>query len=352
MTALTGANTDLILKLGSTFATAVQGGAGDKMTVRGFNRGLSPEVLRAAAIGSGLSMDNDAARGSETSRPTFTKDLWYDGPGNAATTQFFGGESLMNMGSGGYMHSWMFNATANLLYATIAARMHSSAAMEYASAAITKLGYGVKTNNYIEQSIEALANDEISTGTVNTAASLLAATLPTVTKKVVPRAADYFLLNAQAGGALSTSTDAVGILEANVSFDRSQDPAFEIRGASGIGGFIDAGDPPFVASLDILLKNLVDFTYFTAADSATEYKAAIQVQGDLIGGSIYYKYIINFPRLIIVEDIDYGLQNPGFNQPRIKFKPLVASSVPAGMWDIYPHVGVINTKSTLYRTVT
>lgn len=349
MTAITGANSKVVIQLQSVFGTAVASGAGDAITVRNLSNPLNPEELTAAAIGGGLDMLNDIQRGFKAPTLSFEKDMWYEGQEWGLVKNLFGGESVMNMGSGAYSHSFHYNATRNALMATVAFHGHSAGTYESPSSAVSKLTLNATRDQYMSGAFDLVCSDQVIDSAVNTAAVLNAATLPTVTTKVVPTGADYFLINAQAGSALSTSTDKVNIESAVMTFDFPYEHGREIQGASGVGEFLASGDPPLRATLEVTLTRQTDFTYLTAAAAGTEYKAAIQVtHATAIGGSRYPRVYVNFPRLKIVKAVDYSLSTPGLNKSVITFDALVSTSVPSGMWDIYPTVLVENTKSTVY----
>lgn len=346
MVARTGANTFIGAKLGSTFGTAVALSTGDKMEVESLNHGENVETLEASPIGSGLVMQNDSQRGAASPSIEIESIAKFDDPGVALLKQFMGRETVNVGGSGSYTHSLMVNETFNAKWATVAFHGFSAGVFEYPSAAVQRVEITAEPYQYLKKAFDLLANKQLITGTENDAAELALLTAAS-SYRVVVEPDDEFQINTQGGSALSTS-DRLKIRRLTLTMDKPLEHVHEIKGVSGNGEPISSGNPPLSATLQVELRNLEDFTYFTAFQAGTEYKALFSAQGPLIGGSAYYKYQMFFPRLVQVEDPQYDLTEAGENPMIITFKALVAASIPGGMFDTYPHFCIINTKSTVY----
>lgn len=347
MTSKTGASTTIIATKATTFGTAVAGTTGAKMEVESLNHTQNSEVLQASPIGSGLDMQNDAQTGAQSPSIDITKIAGYDDAGVFLAALFFGGNSVMNMGNGAYYQSITYNATRNQYGATVAFQGHSLGVFEYPWCTPTALNVIADTPpDYVRHTINLLGNDRVISGTVNSAGGIVNATLAN-SKRVIVKPEDKFMINAQAGAALSGS-DSVAVKSVNIQYNHDAEHVQEIKNAAGNGQVVSTGNPPFNCTVTVEFRNLNDFTYFTAQDAGTEYKAAFEVTGDLIGGAQYYTHYYAFPRLKILADPEYNLTTPAENPSTVTFQALAASSNPTGMISTLPFLLVKNTKATTY----
>lgn len=350
MASITGSSTVIILKLGSTFATAVAGGAGDQITVDSLNHDTNPTELRVNPIGSGLDMDQESETGNTSPTVQFDKVCGYDDAANVAEALFWGTATSTLQGASARCHSMTYNATRFTKFITAAFHGHSAGTYEYVSC--TPRTFTVTAQNpkdYVRMSMELLANQRVINSSTNTTATLATATLAN-SKRVVCKASDEFLINAQAGGALTTVTDRIAITSFVAEYTYDIQHVYEIKGSSGNAIPVANGSPPLTVTLTITLRNQSDFAWFTAQDAGTEYKANLTITGDVIAGSISYQVVRYFPRLKIIQDPQYDLTTVAENPLTVVFKGLVASSVPTGMISVYPHTTLINTKVANYLT--
>lgn len=353
MTEITGSNVVIAAKVQAvaSFGTASACGTGDKMEVESLSQSTNPTELTANPIGSGQEMANDSQVGAESPTVSIEKIAHFNDAGVAAEAVFWQGASVVAWGAtGAYSHSLTYNESANQKMLTLSQQLMVGSVMEHASCAVTALKavYGGPPN-YVKNSYELLANGRKTTGTVNTYSSLETCTLAHTERIVVDRD-DTFQINLQTDGALTTSHN-LAVSNIEIAYDRPQEHSREIRGVAGNGVPIPSGSPPFAATLTIDLLRATDITFFAAYTAGTEFKASIAVTGSLIGGGVYHSLKRHFPRLKLVTDIDYGLQSAGVNPMKVTFKGLVipdGSSIPAGMFNRYPHVEYVNTKSTSY----
>lgn len=347
MTSKTGASTTIIATKATTFGTAVAGTTGAKMEVESLNHTQNSEVLQASPIGSGLDMQNDAQIGAQSPSIDISKIAAYDDAGVFLEALFFGGNSVINMGSGAYHQSITYNATRNQYGATVAFQGHSLGVFEYPWCTPTALNVVADTPpDYVRHTINMLGNDRVISGTVNSAGSIVNATLAN-SKRVIVKPEDAFVINSQSGGALSGS-DSVAVKSVTIQYNHDAEHVQEIKNSAGNGQVVSTGNPPFNCTLTVEFRNLNDFTYFTAQDAGTEYKAELRITGDLIGGSQYYGRTYAFPRLKILSDPEYNLTTPAENPSTVVFQALAASASPTGMINVLPYILVKNTKSTTY----
>lgn len=349
MTQKTGSASTIIAKKATTFGTAVAASTGDKMIVEGLTRTENTAELSTTGIGSGLDMQNDKQTGAVAPVISINKNDFYDDSAEFLEALFFGGASVINMGSGGYSHSFLYNATRNAAFATVAFDGLTSV-FEYPSCTPTKLSLsGDNPPNYFKKTIEMLGNKRVTSalgGNVNTVALLAASTISD-NSKIVIKPEDYFIINNQTGTDVSNGT-IIPIKSIKIDLAVPAQYVPEIKGSAGNGQPVLNGNPTFTGTITIELKNLQDLTWFDAQDGAKEYKAALVITGNLIGGSIYYKKQYFFPRLKVIKDPAYDLNTTAENPSTIVFDCIAATSNPTGMISTLPYVTLQNTKSSAY----
>lgn len=351
MTQKTGSASTIIAKKGSTFGTAVAASTGDKMIVEGLTRTENTAELSTTGIGSGLDMVNDKQTGAVSPTITINKNDFYDDAGEFLEALFFGGASVINMGSGGYSHSFLYNATRNAAFATVAFDGMTSV-FEYPSCTPTKLSISADNPpNYVKKTIELLGNKLVTSaagGNVNTAATLAAATV-TDQRKIIVKPEDAFWINNRTGGDVVSTGTAIAIKSIKIDLAVPAQYVPEIKNSAGNGQPVLNGSPTFTGQVTIELKNLQDLTWFQAQANGTEYKAALVITDTtLIGGSIYYKKTYNFPFLKVIKDVAYDLNTTAENPATIVFDCIAATTAPTGMISTLPHVITQNTKSSAY----
>lgn len=352
MGAIPGANSTVALKLGSTFGTASSVGAGDKWPVR-VSRNENVTPLERTLIGSGDIMKANAARGKTSPTVSVEGELGYNDPSIAAIRQFFGATSVVAGATVG-IHSIFVNETANNRYATLAMTPLTGSIIEYPSAAATSLTLSfADPADYMRLAMDFLANSELTSGTTNSAAAVDATTMADTTPVVV-QTTDEFLINAQSGVALATSTHRLNVQSVSFSYQRPQEHVFEARGSAGNGAPVVSGDTPFLCTVQVTLKELDDQAFFLwqqlASSTAGFYKASFTVTDTStpISGSAYRQLVLNFPALKLTGSVDWSLQSASRNPVTITFDAFVADTNPSGMIDRYPYVIVRNGKLTAY----
>lgn len=340
---ITGANAKIGLKVASTYGTAVTCGSGDQLDGITLDANENTTAIMVPVIGSGDQMLNNAEKGNFSPSATISGPAGYNTPMNIAVAQMFGGTSFTNMGSY-YTHSATWNENMNQKFITLAWQAHSAAAgaVEFPSAVCRRATYTFpRPNDFMNLEVELLGNEYKISGTTNTYSSLSGVTAAT-TQRVVWQVSDEFLINAQAGGALTSPTDRKELATATLEYSRPQEHEFEAKGSSGNGVPVSTGDYPFMVTLTCTFRTLDDFTFFTAHQAGTEYKASLT---QTLSGS-NFKYIHNLPRLKIVESPQSALTEGGNNNLTVVFQGMVAATVPTGMINRYPYILIQSSRST------
>jgi len=344
MGSITGAATVIGFKKSTTWGTETVVGSGDKLEVESLSQSENAEELTANPIGAGTSMATESRRGAKAPSMEVETLMGYENAGLAVVGQFFGTDTVATE-VGNYLHSFIFNETRNSTYLTAAFQAHSAVAgsMVFPSAVCTRLAVTADNPpNYVRMSFDLLGNEQKLDSSSNTYTTLNSATVDNA-QKIVIQPLDEFWINAQAGAALAAG-DKKNIVSAE--FELSYDQGFiaEIKGATGNGTPVAVGDPPFQGTLTVRFKSLEDFTYFTAAQAGTEYKAQLNITDD----TSPYRVRFYFPRLKIVEDPQYDLTTTATNEHVVTFKCLAASSNPTGMISTKPFWVVKNTNSAAF----
>lgn len=350
MAALLGSTTNIIYKLGTIatpYGTALSGGANDLLLVNSLTHALGADILPTPAIGSGLSMRKGSARGNLT--PTVSLDM----PGGFRNgmerilAQFFGAASVgpeITVGSGDYKHTLTMNPSPNTVYGTIAFEGTDAAVFEYPSCACT--GFTLTAVNPISVvgfTPAFLADKRVITGSVNTNASLNAAT-QTDSEVAYIDHEDDFWIDTEASVALS-APDQNNITGYTLTLSRPQEHSREIKGTPGAGS-------PFstdliTGTLAVTFSKLNDMTWFTANDAGTTFKSKFLLEGQPIGaGGSVRSIAIYLPRMKVVTSPDYNLTGAGNNPVTVTFELYAADAAPTGMTSVYPYMEIVNGSAT------
>lgn len=351
MPEITGANTPVGVKVSTTFGTASTITTGDKFIFESMTPDYGGEVLQANPLGTGDIMTQNAQKGAFSPKWSGTHLCGYNDPGWAIAGQFFGGCSVVQAGAtGAYHHSILTNEIQNQRFVTVAAGIAGQSVMETASAVVTRLVISGSTPPaYTKMDFELLGNDLTTASTTNTWATVNAATLASANLSVFDPTSE-FLINAQAGGTLTSPTDRVVCTGFTAEFLRPQQHAREAKGSAGNTVPIATNDIPLQVNLTVTFRGLQDsaYAYLAAYNAGTEYKASVTNTGAVISGIYSETLQLCLPRLKIVEPPTFSISNAGNNEFTVKFRSLVATSNPTGMIDVYPYIRLVNTRSTAY----
>lgn len=348
MASKSGAASGIILKpyLASAYDTPVAPGANDKISIDSESFSRNTTELTEAPIGGNVIMAKNSDIGDDAPAGTISKTLRTNDAFNAAIMNFMGTETVTTVTSGVYEHSAVANVTSLVNYMLIGRETDSANVDEYVNSVMTELGVEFNPNQYVKATGNFKASKRLITGTTSTNANIQAATEPT-NYNFVFRDTDWFRYNAQGGAALSGS-DNLAITSASISLVRDYEFVAEARGSAGKAPPRVAGEPPFVGSITITLKEKDGNAFWTAHDAGTEYKASIRVAGPTITGAFTHFFRLDFPRLKVVSEPQYNLSSASVNPVTITFQCLVASANPTGMGSTYPMIVLCNDKSVKY----
>ncbi len=338
MTYLTGASKVIAHGTHATFGTADAISTGDKLIVDSFAHNLNPEELTETGIGSGADMAADAQQGATTPTINITKTAYYNDAGWQAAANFFQGESIAG-NANGYTHSFVHGGF-NQKYLTTAAQYASQSVLEAASGAVTRFQMTFdNAPNYAKMSYDVLCNDIKYTSTTNSYATLTAATIAN-TKKIFAKPVNTVVI----------SGSTVPVTSLDITLTKEQSAAREMKGSAGNGSPIPSGDPPFQGTVTITLKSLDDHTYFSGAASDSTFTLISTHAGDAISGSANYTLEWRIPAMKLIQQPQSDFVSGGVDPLTLTFKTITASSVPSGMYSLFPHCILINDRSTIYFT--
>lgn len=349
MAAITGKETLVGLKMATTYGTAV---AVDKLIAcDSFTQSRNVEQLMRSPLGLNKLFDTNITQGRATPTVGGTTKLGFQNNVEYILAQFFGKSTTpaeQNVGQADYLTRLTFNTVAPILnpkYLTIAIKDTSTTTLEYPAVAMDNLTFTIVPNAYLSMDFTGLANDRELSSSTNTTTTMNALSAP-LENEIVIRESDEFLINAQAGGALTTVTDRKVIEQAVITFTKPQESIPLIKGSAGNGEPTSTGN--YTCTLTVTYNTLEDHTWFTAAESGTEYKAKFKFEGSQIGTGANQKFEIFFPRLQIVDDPEYTATTPGNNKHIVTYTAMQATTSPTGMNDTNPYVEYINGISTAY----
>lgn len=350
VTRLTGTQTEMVYVLGTqatAYNTAVAASTGDR--IRGaMSPSINSKELVKQTLGSGLTMQDDIIPGRVTPVVTLTGDVGYQTGVDKIAAQFFSTCSAPAEQTGSqsdYLTRMTMNATANNIYGTFAYETSSSTVIELPSCACRTFSTSFDEASSIMQfSAELLGSSvQLSTST-NTNAVIGAATFADTECVVVTEAADFWI-NAQSGGALSSS-DQFNILSYNRTLTRPQD--FKALAKGSAGNAAPVAEEIVTGTLTITLDALDNHTYFTAWNAETTYKCRLGVEGTQIGTGDNKTWAEYCPRLKLVQAPQYAISSNGYNTVTLAFVIMEAASTPTGMDSALPYLELTNGQSTNY----
>lgn len=344
MAKLSGANTNAIIQVASTFGTAVDGGAGDKAPFQ-ITPNFGVDELTVQQIGTGVTFEDFAARGNFKPTLSLSGDAGYANTMDFIIAAMFGTASIsseLTASQGDYRHTITWNTTSNQKYLTCAYESSTTTVIEYPSCSVTSISLNAdEAPGILQFSAEMIANNAVITSTTNTNADLQAATIHD-RERIAFGFDDLFRINTASGSTLSGS-DNVAITSFALTLNRPQDMIGEIRGSAGNSAPIDTDIS--TGTLTVTLKELADHTWFTIWSAETPQKATLNIQGTQIGSGQNRAITIYLPRLVLVQEPDYAITSAGVNPVTLTFKIIAASSNPSGMSSTYPYFEIINTRT-------
>ena len=344
-----GAETISGWKIGSTWGTAVAVGTGNKAAAE-ITINDNTQELSSKQVGSGLQMVNGVTRGSISPSISISGDGAFTNGMPVLLAQLLGTSAApteVTASQGDYRHTITFNSTLNSKYLTIARETSSTTTEEVPSAAVRSFSLSTTSiPGYLAYSAELIGDQIVLNSSTNTNATLASATFQNSDFQKALAAAAYdddFQINAQSGGALSTSNQ-LDIISYSLQLDRPQETPGEIRNAAGLGAPIMSD--LFGGSLTVVLKSNADNTYHNAWANETLYKTKFIVTGAQIGSGTSYAIEVFLPGLQLIQKPKYDPVSPGVNNVTLTFKLVQAAANPTGMSSTYPYFVITNTQAT------
>jgi len=346
MAAITGKETLVGIKVATTYGTAV---AVDKLiALDSFNQSRGVEELSRSPLGLNKLFETSVTQGRASPVVSGSTKVGFQNNIEYLIAQFFGTSSTpaeVTGSQGDYLTRLTFNSTLNAKYLTAALKSSSATTMEWPAVAIDTLTFNIAPGQYLGLDFNGMADiRNLSSGT-NTVAVLAALTAPTENEIIIEES-DEFLINAQASGAITTSTDRKVIESAVITLTKPQQSIALIKGTAGNGEPTSTG--LYTATITVTYNKLDDHTWFTAAEAGTEYKAGFSFEGAQIGSGTNYRFALFFPRLEIVQDPDYNPSEPGHNNHVVTYKSMEATANPTGMNSKMPYAEYTNLITTAY----
>lgn len=340
-----GMQTNAIMKVASTWGTAVSGGAGNKLKAE-ISPNFNTDMIQARQIGSGVSMVQAITRGNLKPSIGLTMDGGYRNCMDYILAQFLGtsGAPVEQTGAqGDYKHTLTFNTTLNAKYLTVAYDTSSTTVLEYPTCATRSVTLSLDdAPGILNVEAELIANNVLTTGTTNTNGSMASATA-TDTEMIAFAFDDTFRVNTAAGSTLAGG-DQFNITGWSLSLSRPQELLGEIRAATGNAAPIETD--LFEGTLTVNVSQLADHTFFTYWLNETALKCTLNIQGTQIGTGVNKAITSYIPRMILENEPVYNITSAGVNGYSMTFKLLCATANPSGMSSTYPYFEIINGLST------
>jgi len=346
MAPITGKETLVGLKMATTYGTAV---AVDKLIAcDSFTQSKNVEKLMRSPLGLNKIFDTNVQQGRSSPTVGGTVKVGFQNNIEYLIAQFFGSAttpSETTPSQADYLSQLTFNSTLNAKYLTMAMKDTTTETLEFPAVGLDSMTFTIIPNQYLNMDFTGMANIRNLASATNTTAVLGALSAPSE-NEIVVRESDEFLINAQAGGTLTTVTDRKIIEQAVVSFTKPQESIPLIKGSSGNGEPTSTGN--YTCTLTITYNTLEDHTWYTAADAGTEYKARFQFTGAQIGSGVNQRFSMFFPRLQIIDDPEYTATTPGNNKHVVTYTVMQATANPTGMSSTNPYVEYVNGISVAY----
>lgn len=340
---------------GSTWGTAVAVGASDGVRILSESIQGGRGVLERATLG--LPWGDKPDAGPEGWAGSLNGDLFYNANCGKFLSYVFGtsGSPTQTPPSTGttYLHVCdLANSLTKFFTLVIARRAQvggSTKWHEYDSTMMSRVVFRGAGNGRVTFEASVVANALDRDSSTNTTTQTDAVTIPTVLGAV--RFADgLFRINAQAGSALASTTDDLGIAGFELEIMRPLPQDFL---ADGTGGMAQpAEEDACLVMLRIDLRSYDADTWIAAWAAGTEYKADLKFTGTGLapasGSDPYFQF--QFPRLVLASQPQANIPGRGRVPHRVEFKGLVASSAPSGMTGVTQPVrlNVLDTDTAAY----
>lgn len=340
---------------GSTWNTPVAVGASDGIRI--LSEGIQGGAGTLERQTVGLPWGDKPDQGPELWRGPVRGDLFYNGNCGKFLSYVFGtsGAPTQTPPSTGttYLHVCdIANSLSKFMTLVLARRAQvggSTKWHEYKSAMMSRVRFTGSGNGRVNWEAEIIASALDRDSSTNTTTQTDAVTVPTILGAV--RFADgLFRINAQAGGALASTTDDIGISGFELEISRPLSADFLADGTGVLA--LPAEENVCDVILRVDLRSYDVDTWIAAWAGGTEYKADLKFTGTgkapASGSDPYFQF--QFPRLVLASQPQANIPGRGRVPHRVEFRALVASSAPTGMTGVTQPVrlNVLDSETAAY----
>lgn len=323
------------IEQGSTWSTPVAVGAGDGIyiTSESIQGGALPLPRETVGVAWGDIID----RGAQQHAGSMGGDVWHGAHWGRIAAFIFGtsGAPTQTPPSTGttYLHVCDLATSLTKFFTLVLARRATSGDSllwhEYDSCMLSRFVMRGSGNGKVTWEAGVVANTLDKASSTNTTTQTDAVTVNT-TRAACRFTKGLFRLNAQAGGALASTTDDVPIASFELEINRSLSQDFL---ADGTGELAQPAEQDVCsAMLTISTRSYDADTWKAAYIAGTEYKADLKFLSGITptdGAEMYIQ--AQFPRMVIAEEPQANISGRGRITHTIRFKLLTAASAPTGM---------------------
>lgn len=154
-----------------------------------------------------------------------------------------------------------------------------------------------------------------------------------------------FLMNTQAGGALSGTTDTLEVSDFEIDYERAID-AVQIAGGSYIALPREGASPKVTVKLTLPRASATNLGYLTSFTGMTAQKMTVTFTGAVITGAYSYGFQLGFPRLKFMAPPEPSTDD--VIKTVLTFQAEEAAAAPTGMSYTRPYAVVTNARSSDY----
>jgi hypothetical protein len=331
-----------IWKKGSTWGTAVQGGAGEALAIHsdGINHDIG--VVADEAAGQAFQGQQDQGLISVDASPSM--DMRYQGPDRLlAAIMGAAAAPAQQDATSAYLHALTLADDLDGIFGTFAVGFGAKA-HEIPSAKAHGFTLSGEAGQVLQLAVNLLGDNLVlDDNGVNTIATLASATLDDEANRVLFNQA-VFRINAAAGDALGSS-DKINPRAFQLSFNRPHSSDYQAEADTIIEPTAN-GFPETRLRLEFPIYDAD--TWLSAFRAATVYKADLTFTGATIEGAYSYQLQFEFPRLVPVSADRPQVSGAEKFSNAIEFNCLRAASAPTGMSGLTApfRCDVINARTT------
>lgn len=347
MASISGNNTNMGLKVATTWNTAVACGSGNRLGVE-LTPNFGASYYTARSIGSGLVMAQESVLANSLPTVSLVGDLGYRNNWDVIFALFFGtagAPSEVTVGQSDYKHTITLLGTLPTKYGCIAWETSSGTTQEIPTATVRSIG--IKSTSVpgpLEATAELVGGIVNRSSVTNTNASLASTTYTEGTPELAAINFDDYLWIDDQGTAALASADVYAITGFDFSLTRPHEIRSEIKGSSGNGIPKVTGNVEGKVTFNV--AELADHTYYTVWAAETAKKALLSCEGSQIGTGTNKSIKIYIPRIKMDDAPGYAVTDPGTNALTLSWATYAASANPTGMNSKYPYLEITNGLST------